>query len=872
MALKPLTDITTPIPFRGGMVSKCEKAQLPLGGFSDVCNMRAVHTADGKKTFKQRKGQYKKHTTADGTNKVLSLFHFSKGQRSENHFFRQMSDGDIEDATDEPENGKQTAAAFGPEVFSGSGSQIPGSWSVLDDMLFHSNGVDQHKVYAGSANYVEGFVKYSTSAAAPTIPTVGIDYTKEVTDGLTTTFAVLDALDTYAAATYACLFIYSPIRINRLTFTFNANVNTTDPSTGTLNYRKQDNTWYDTGETDGTITGTITMAKTGTMYWTLPTDEVPCYMFGKVGFWYQWVTSAALSASVEITSLTGGTDHDGTANPRTSFHDIVNIWSGESLPVIQTVFYDASASAYNTTLTSSGASLKPDDRQAVYLIGSGDLTSISEMNHSTPDYLYFFTLDQIQGIYIDVGDTPNTNSTTSFATGDITVWCGADFQSVGALSDQTSGLGHSGWITWARGAYGNSYYPERTQGDTGTIGTTPYYGYLYRMKVSTATVSKGVQISIETLPFFDRLHLSDTTLDMGIGLCSSKWKDRMCYVSDRYPYIVYVSERGKPMVLNGPDHARLRAGDGRANKIVSMLPFHNELAVWQEEKGDEGGTLTLWQGDNPAEFSRGKLVLSTKHGTFNAKSAIVVDGIRLPGSDRLRTIMFWLGTGGVFMSDGTAVWTISDDISELFNSTDTTNCITRGAETEHWIGYDRTYNVIRVGLVTGASGTVANTFRLFDLADFSWYKDNLTQPLSCIVEAEGNATGKVPVLQYGGGTADGTVYQLNYGTNDVSTEIDAYIQMEFYDHGMELEMGNILVGMKVQSVGNCTVTPYANGIAQDTLTLSMTAENTDEIVRRHKTGVGIASEQMSLKLQNNAVTEEIHLFDVAVEINVNVDK
>jgi hypothetical protein len=412
-------------------------------------------------------------------------------------------------------------------------------------------------------------------------------------------------------------------------------------------------------------------------------------------------------------------------------------------------------------------------------------------------------------------------------------------------------------------------------GDIATIGTTPYYGYLYRFKVTTATVSKGVQISIETLPFFDNLHLTVTTSDMGIGICNSKWKDRMCYTFDRYPNNVYVSAKGSPMVLNGSDFAILNAGDGRANKVTCMWPFHNELAIWQEEKGDEGGTLTLWQGDNPSEFSRGKLVLSTKYGTFNAKSAIVVDGIRLPGSDRLRTLMFWLSNGGVLMSDGTAVWLVSDDIADLFDAT-VTNSIRKGYENDHWIGYDRTYNIIRIGLVTG-TGTGVNTFRLLDLEDFSWSKDTLAQELSCMVEAEGNATGKIPVLQYGGGIDDGKVYQLNYGTNDVSTAIDAYFIMEFYHHGMELEMGNVLVGMKVQTAtspgtGSCTVTPYANAVAQTALDLSMLLENTSETVRRHNTGVGIASEQMSLKFQNNAATEEIHLLDVAVEVNVNVDK
>ncbi len=875
MALKPLTDISKPIPFQGGMVSKCENAQLPFGGFSDVCNMRAVHTTGGKKTFKQRKGQLEKNTTAiTGTTvKILSLFHFSKGQRSENHFFAQTDDGDIYDATHEPENGKQTTATFGTEVFSGSASQIPGSWSVLDDLLIHSNGVDQHKIYAGSANYVEALIKYDGAATPPTIPTVGIDYTKEVTDGLSATYAVLDDLDVFG--NHECLFIYSPIRINRLYWTIPTG--NTDMATGSIWYRKKDNTWVNTvtslnfvDMTKGTDT---TLSTSGAMYWDLPGDEVPSFMYGRVGFWYMFQTSAQfVGETVHITDLTYGTDHDA-AGTRTSFIDLVNVWSGESLPVIQTIFYDDSANAKYTSLLSKGYKFIDPFKEAVYLIASGDLTSIGDM--TTSDYVYFFTLDQIQGIYIDVGDTPNTEPTTSFATNDISVWCGADFQSVGTLSDQTSGLGNSGWITWARAPYNTTYYPQKTMGDTGTIGTTPYYGYLYRFKVSTATVSAGVQISIETLPFFDRLHLTDTTPDAGVGFCNSKWKDRMCYTFDRYPNQIYVSAKGRPMVLNGPDFAILKAGDGRANKVVCMWPFHNELAVWQEEKGDEGGTLTLWQGDNPSEFSRGKLVLSTKHGTFNAKSAIVVDGIKLPGADTLKTIMFWIGTGGVFMSDGTAIWGVSDDIEDLFDST-VTNSLRRGYENDHWIGYDRTYHIIRIGLVTG-TGTLPNTFRVLDLKDFAWYKDNPAQELSCIVEAEGNSTGKVPVLQYGGGVDDGKVYQLNYGTNDVSTLIDSYIQMEFYHHGLELEMGNILVGMKVQAAvspgtGSCTVTPYANAVAQTALSLLMTLENTSETVRRHKTGVGVASEQLSLKLQNNAATEEIHLFDVAVEINANVDK
>jgi hypothetical protein len=97
------------------------------------------------------------------------------------------------------------------------------------------------------------------------------------------------------------------------------------------------------------------------------------------------------------------------------------------------------------------------------------------------------------------------------------------------------------------------------------------------------------------------------------------------YVFDKIPNWIVVSAKNQPMVLNGDDSTILEAGDGRSNKIVCMKKFHNEFMCWQEEKGVEGGCLTLFEGYSPLTF--GKLVLSSSVGTFNAHSAVVVDGV-----------------------------------------------------------------------------------------------------------------------------------------------------------------------------------------------------------------------------------------------------
>ena len=78
------------------------------------------------------------------------------------------------------------------------------------------------------------------------------------------------------------------------------------------------------------------------------------------------------------------------------------------------------------------------------------------------------------------------------------------------------------------------------------------------------------------------------------------------------------------------------------------------------------------------------------------------------------------------------------------------------------------------------------------------------------------ASGNLAILQYGGGTNDGAVYQMNTGDNDVdigntTTAIDAYVRKEYNLGGHILSLRELLLTMKVQSAGDCTVTPMTGG-------------------------------------------------------------
>jgi hypothetical protein len=866
---------TNMIPFRGGVITGQELSLIPSGGYSAIQNMRMKHPG-----FSKRAGCRKLHTTADSTNEVLSLFQYSKGRVSERHFYAQMSDGDVLEATTAPPG--VTTGAFGSEVHDGTASgMVPASWSVIDDIMAYSNGSNQHQLYPGTDPYVKKVVVFVSAAAIPTIPDIGSDYTEQATDGLSTTVVVMDSLGTLAQ--YDCVFIMTDIPATSINFTFSAPNGTASDSqmhywngawaevtslndatelltldtapgtawtvgdtitgqtsnkscvivaiTTTLTYQVSGRTGaFTLGEvlTNGTYTADqgaahpqiATLGYSGSMGWTAPTDEIPHYMFDDCGFWYRLsLASGALDAEVELTSV----------QYNTVFKALQNVWDGVTLEPVEVKVYDQSATTYYSYAASK----------------------VTVNSATASDIIYFNSADPIVGFYVDVGKLPNVTATTTINA--VNFFNGAAFAAVSNLYDGTDGLSKSGWVTFSRQA---TVQPCQ-------FNDSRYYSYWYSFTVDK-TLSASVSFSIEVMPYFN-------VADFGsVGLSNCAWKDRMLYVFTRFPNDIIVSAKHRPMVLNGADFTILdRPGDGRSNKVVNMKKIYNELLVWQEERGVEGGCLTLYQGYSPETF--GKLVLSTRYGTFNAKSAVVVDGIRMninKVEDPPVSVAFFLSHAGVFMCDGKTVECISEQpnssIQNYFDPTDTT-CIRDGYESKMWLSYDPVYNCIRIGLVSGTTATLPNVFPVYDIQDRAWSFDSLAQEFSCLVNVEA-ASGYVTAIQCAGGIDDGQVYQSNYGTDDISTAIDAFATMEVDSDGAYFNLDEITLRMKVQSAGNCTLTPSLNGVAQTAKTLSMTAEATNQVSRRHLIPLNLISDHVSLKFQNATAAQNIFLKDVGVGI------
>ena len=799
MAMRKHTPIKT-VPFRGGAITVRDKALLPFGAFSEAQNIRPKRPG-----FIKRPGQRKLHSDPDGTNKVLSLYQFRKSEVDENHFYAQFSDGDVLEATNTPPT--VTADVFGGEAYSGGASQRPAAWSVTNDQLIHSNGVDQHQIYGGDSSYVDKFIVYKGSGAPADVPQVGEDYSLQVSDGRDTTVAVLDSLNTYA--NNECFYIRTPVPVKSFTFTM------AKPNTAGANcemdiyYRKNDNTWSQATITDdGTLLNSKTLGKNGTIVINEPTDLTSKYQYGSNGFWYQFrIATAALDGEVEISSVTWDS----------SWQSVRNVWDGVSQDPIE-VWVEGST------------------QWKVYSAGAVDLDALTGGKKTL-----LFCTDPIEGIYIDVGNTPN-------ATGDsltsIKYWDGNSFESVGSTTDETSGMSNSGWVTFPRKA------AQPTQFETSL-----YYSYVYEI-IWSGALADDTEVAFQVMPYFD-------IDELGNSYTSCVWKNHMGYTFDQYGSYIYMSAENLPQVLNGDGYGILQAGDGRTNKVVGQRRFHNELMVWQEEKGVEGGCVTLFEGYSPTTY--GKLVLSSSVGGMNSKAVDVVDGVTMSTAtdEQIKTMAFFLSRRGVFGTDGRVVFDVTGDIGNYFDPT-LAECVTRGKEAEMWLSYDSAYDVIRIGLVSGTGGTVPNIFPVLDLKDMVWYFDTLGQGLSCAEEVEG-ASGDVTVIQVGGGIADGTVYQLNYGQNDVSTAVDTAITLELNGAGEYILLSELVLRCKVQTAGNISLTIKANDVTKvNAKALSMITEVAGQAIRRHRMNLNIQDQHISIRLRHNTVSQDMYLYDIGV--------
>lgn len=878
--------------FKGGVNTATERALLKSGSFSAKQNLRDVSG------FKTRKGQSKLNTTelTGRTFKTLRQYIDVLGVKN---LYAQLDNGAVHKADNTPPTvGTDFATGTNLNVIASATGTKPASWAELQDYLCFADG-KRGLVYSGTGQKISKCVIYKSASTPPTIPAISEDYSSEATDSDTTRLVILDALGTNAND---YLYIGTPLPAKSLTFTIQSvNSNVVTVSTRQYFSSVSGGSWANmAGFVDGTLSGGATLAQTGTITSTAPTDEQEHYQFGANLFWYRFKFSGALDGTVRVSEITY------TSN---GFIALRNIWNGVFEPAIEAQVErgDSSNLRYHT---------QPS-------------TSIDISGLDIGRAIRFSSINPIVAFYIDVGGTPNKvyAKATATATGQLTVsataktitWSQANFLTAGFedgmaittagftnagnnsssfrikrvtsdtiyLGDETTGLVAEsdvnatiiydiGTVTmtvkrWNGSSWATATITDGTSGITKSafvwcaratdhqtqFNNTAYHAYWYEITLDKR-VSNSVSIGIECLPYFD-------IGDIGLGKTCQAWKDRIVWSMDKYPSYLYITEQDNPMLLNGSQYGIVKAGDGRANDVVAQAQFHNELIVLQDEVGELGGCTTLFEGKNPPTY--GKLLLSSFVGGMNAKSLIVVESVLagVESNREYKTLAFILSQFGVMACDGRFVQRISDPIGNYFDSTKS-EYINLSLKDRMWLAYDTTYNCLRIGLVSGASATACNIFPVFDLTTSGWGFDTPAQALSCMINAQ--ASDDKSVIQIAGSESSGFLFHSNNGTSDAGTAINAYCDLELNGEGYTLLLHKAFLRVKAQSSGNIThtIAHMGNTTPIHSESFAMTARTGGDTFRREKVGKEIRSPHITDRFRCNTLDKEMHLLDIAYDL------
>ena len=240
-------------PFVGKYNGVVPPILMIKGDISGGKNIRKVSEIGG---WKGRKGCALHNTTAvDSTNSVVSLHQYTNPKQSDYHFLAQCNSLLYDSTTDPPTAGTTFGASLGVAV-----GTSPGVSCVVGETWFYADGSGRPVVWGGTSPFPMGWFTYDISNTAL------CDYTKEVTDGDTSTAALILG----AATDY--FVVITPERCEGITLDL-GDVNSNAVTIVVKAWRA--GAWAAvSGTSDGTETGgTTTLAKDGSITWTRSTSD-----------------------------------------------------------------------------------------------------------------------------------------------------------------------------------------------------------------------------------------------------------------------------------------------------------------------------------------------------------------------------------------------------------------------------------------------------------------------------------------------------------------------------------------------------------------------------------------------------------------------
>lgn len=601
-------------PFKGNYDGVTPATLLPVGAISDGLNIRKIGEGGG---WKPRKGCTLHNTTTLGSEDVLSLHQYTHPRNSDYHFLAQYN-GNLYDSTNDP---PASGTTFGSSIVSSLSTTVPGFSTMVDEHFFYADGSGRPTVWGGDNPFCSGFIAHYDIANDGT-PDTYVDYTREVTDERTETYATLraDGDDVF----YVC----SPEIASAIYLDFGTGVNAQAVTckvwswqAGAWDDRSSDAAWDDATDSPA---GT-TFAIDGWITWTVQTIDTMSVIGGIMGYWYKVTTSGALTAGVQILGC----------KVKFAASLMTNKWNGVYEYPTGVRFYDASTEEY---IDNTGKVLNESTSQYMQL---GVM--------QTGDFILVKTAEPITGIGFGMvaGYIQDDNAQID----QIDVWTGIAWTAVttgiidGTLDETADSSFFQTGVVWFNAA---AVAAKRRTFDWDSVP-----GYWYRVSIDAATTDTDIRVfSMATAMYPDVLPKVKGVIE---------FKNRLFVWGDpEYPNRLRYSANGRGDCFSGSDSGYTDAF-GDMKEIKCALRFYNELIVWKEN------SVWLLEGYSPQTF--GTLRIADTIGLASPKSAQVIEtGYPAMKTDEPLSIALWQDTDGVYVLDGRKPKKVSGPVDHYFNT------------------------------------------------------------------------------------------------------------------------------------------------------------------------------------------------------------
>jgi hypothetical protein len=475
--------------------------------------------------------------------------------------------------------------------------------------------------------------------------------------------------------------------------------------------------WTTLALTDGTKTGTVSLAQTGTVSFPSTTNtSKPRYLNGLSLYWYQFAIDTG-TATVYYTTVDA------------PIQEIRNIWDGVETYPVKCLKYDGTT--YKDYTDSVG-----DGSNSTY----ADLSSFA-----TTHQLYLGFLEPQQGFSLGfVAGSENSNASVTT----VKAWDGSTWVTLTSANDGTDSAGKTlakgGVISFQAATAGNEF--KRAIADE-----FPLYYYQITVSSNLDADVKVSEITGITAPPAMSVYKFSETFQNKLFLFNEKsgGKNKAIY-----------SVTNAPDIFNGTDSGEIVFGD--KTELTAAAVVYNvftDSAVEQLLVTKKNETWRL-SGDTLQTWTLKKI--SSNVGCVAPLTMVSAETIDT-SPDQKRTVAVWVSDRGPVMSTGSSVIPIYDDIKCYWDPNDS-RYIPTAWQSKSVGRYDTQTRSYKLLIASGAASTFLNTELEFSFVNKEWtkiYRENATgaNPLQSIWPVwDTNGIG----YTYGGGK-DGKVYRLENG-------------------------------------------------------------------------------------------------------------